>query len=148
MLILVLSAFAQDCPPGTARSLAGNCEALPPLLEDGGCKAAPKAGEPDCTPRPAEAEVFGTLDRAELAETIKGAMPSVRACRVDSSLTGRVTVRFSVSPDGRVASSGVESSTLRDPKVGACVAAEIGKLTFPKPSGGGGVMVTFPFDFR
>jgi hypothetical protein len=54
-------------------------------------------------------------------------------------------VQFFIRPDGKVASataSGVDS------EVASCVAEVIKKIEFPKPKGGGGVQVSYPFVFH
>jgi hypothetical protein len=35
-----------------------------------------------------------------------------------------------------------------DPEVSSCVAGVIKSIEFPKPKGGGGVQVNYPFTFR
>jgi hypothetical protein len=56
-----------------------------------------------------------------------------------------VKTQFFITPNGNVASS-VGSGV--DPNVASCVAAVIKAIQFPKPKGGGGVQVNYPFTFR
>jgi hypothetical protein len=61
------------------------------------------------------------------------------------SLAGTVSAQFFISPNGNVTSS--QGSGV-DPEVSACVADVIHGIEFPKPKGGGGVQVNYPFTFR
>lgn len=60
-------------------------------------------------------------------------------------LTGREIVRFTIAATGRVIDSFVESSTLNSPSVERCIADAVRGWEFPKPTGGGIVIVTYPF---
>ena len=39
----------------------------------------------------------------------------------------------------------VQESTMKDPAVGSCIAQAVKRWTFPKPEGGGSVIVSYPF---
>jgi hypothetical protein len=54
-------------------------------------------------------------------------------------------VQFFITPNGNVTGS-VGSGF--DGKVSTCVAEVVGRIEFPKPRGGGGVQVNYPFNFR
>jgi hypothetical protein len=56
-----------------------------------------------------------------------------------------VTTQFFIQPDGKVASSAGSGVSAR---VASCVAGVIKNIEFPKPKGGGGVQVNYPFTFR
>jgi hypothetical protein len=58
------------------------------------------------------------------------------------ALAGTVQVQFFIKPDGTVASAAASGV---DPAVASCVADVIKSLAFPKPNGGGGVQVNYPF---
>ncbi len=64
---------------------------------------------------------------------------------VKPTLAGTVTVKFFITPAGSV--TNVSASGL-DPDVASCVAKFVSDIKFPKPKGGGGVQVTYPFSFR
>ena len=49
---------------------------------------------------------------------------------------------------GRVAAANTQSSTLGDPAVESCVVAAAGRWLFPRVSGGGLVVVSYPFVFK
>ena len=67
---------------------------------------------------------------------------SVRRADVDATVG---LVRFAIAPAGQVLSAVVESSTLGNPRVELCTAQAVRRWEFPKPTGGGMVMVSYPF---
>ena len=92
----------------------------------------------------------GDLDKQDIRAVIRGAKDKIQACyekalQTSPNLKGTVQAQFFIKPDGGVASvtaSGVS------PDVAVCVAGVIESLTFPKPKGGGGVQVNYPFTMR
>ena len=58
---------------------------------------------------------------------------------------GTVTVSFFITPSGSV--TGAQGSGFSQ-KVASCVAEVITGIEFPKPNGGGGVQVNYPFTFH
>lgn len=92
----------------------------------------------------------GDLDKAIIRRYIKRNLPKITYCYEKAlltkpSLAGTVTAKFFIAPNGSVASS--EASGV-DPTVASCVAQVIKGIEFPKPKGGGGVQVNYPFTFR
>jgi len=92
----------------------------------------------------------GDLDKAIIRRHVKHMRPQILACYASSSVylagtTGTVHTQFFITPDGNVASSAASGV---DPKVSTCVADVIKAIEFPKPKGGGGVQVNYPFTFR
>lgn len=77
-------------------------------------------------------------------------MRAVIACYEQHSLpdprSGRVSVRWVIAPDGRVARAEVAQDTLGAPAIERCLLAEICTWTFPAPVRGS-VTVTYPFIF-
>jgi TonB family protein len=64
----------------------------------------------------------------------------------DPKLKGGVTVSFSITPGGSVASASVASSSLGNPRVEGCLLRTFNRLKFPvadKPTGS-----RFPFVFK
>ena len=92
----------------------------------------------------------GDLDKKEIRKVIKGNADKLRACYEKAlveqpTLHGTVMTQFFIKPDGTVAianASGVDSA------VSDCIAGVVKALVFPKPNGGGGVQVNYPFTFR
>ena len=63
--------------------------------------------------------------------------------RIDAK--GRVAVQFTIGGTGKVPSAVVQETTMKDAGVGNCIAQAVRRWTFPKPEGGGSVIVTYPF---
>ncbi len=94
----------------------------------------------------------GGLDKEMIRRVIREHINEVRFCYESAlqnapDLSGRVRVEFLIQPNGSVASSSAQESTLADPTVGACVAGALRRWQFPSVSGGGVVLVHYPFDF-
>jgi hypothetical protein len=60
---------------------------------------------------------------------------------------GKIVTKFTIAGDGSVGSSSVKASTMGSAAVEQCVASKFLKMTFPKPKGGGVVVVSYPFVF-
>jgi hypothetical protein len=94
--------------------------------------------------------VQGDLDKAIIRRYIKRNIQKISYCYekqllAKPSLAGTVQAQFFISPNGNVTSS--QGSGL-DADVANCVADVIRGIEFPKPKGGGGVQVNYPFIFR
>lgn len=94
----------------------------------------------------------GALDRDIIRTVVRAHLNEVRECynarlTHDPNLEGRVAIDFVIVGDGTVGSSVVASDTLADEAVGQCVAKAVETWVFPKPRGGGNVIVTYPFNF-
>ncbi|MBA3502594.1 MAG: AgmX/PglI C-terminal domain-containing protein [Myxococcota bacterium] len=93
---------------------------------------------------------MGDLDKALIRKFVKSSVHKMEACYTkalanDPSLAGTVNVTFFILPTGKVASS---TASGVDPELSNCVAGVIKAIEFPKPKGGGGVQVNYPFTFR
>lgn len=94
--------------------------------------------------------VQGDLDKAIIRRYIRRNIQKISYCYekqllAKPNLSGTVTAQFFISPNGNVTSS--QGSGL-DPDVANCVADVVRGIEFPKPKGGGGVQVNYPFIFR
>jgi len=92
----------------------------------------------------------GDLDKAIIRRYIKRNIQKIQYCYekellAKSNLAGTVSTQFFITPNGNVASS---TGSGVDPEVANCVANVIRGIEFPKPKGGGGVQVNYPFTFR
>jgi len=92
----------------------------------------------------------GALDREIIRRVVRGHINEVRHCYNqglvrDPNLAGRVAIQFSIAATGSVPVAVVESSSLKDLNVANCVAKAVKRWRFPKPEGGGTVLVTYPF---
>jgi hypothetical protein len=92
----------------------------------------------------------GDLDKAIIRRYIKRNIQKITYCYekqllASPGLEGTVNTQFFISPNGTVTTanaSGVNG------EVASCVASVIKGIEFPKPKGGGGVQVNYPFNFR
>jgi TonB family protein len=99
--------------------------------------------------------VRGTLDK-EIIRRVIGKVQNIGGVRFcydrglaqKPELQGRVIVRFTIAPSGEVIDSVVASSTLGDPSTEQCIADKVLSFEFPKPAGGGKVVVSYPFNLR
>jgi len=92
----------------------------------------------------------GDLDKAVIRRVVKSSKSKITACyaaalATNPDLSGTVQTQFFINPDGKVSAI---ASTGVDPSVSDCVAGVVKALTFPKPKGGGGVQVNYPFTMR
>ena len=92
----------------------------------------------------------GDLDKAIIRRYIRRNLQKIQYCYekellAKSNLAGTVSTNFFITANGNVSSS---SGTGVDPEVANCVANVIRGIEFPKPKGGGGVQVNYPFTFR
>jgi hypothetical protein len=92
----------------------------------------------------------GSLDKAIIRRYIKRNIQKIQYCYekellAKPDLAGTVKAEFFITPDGYVDSS---TASGMDDEVASCVAQVIQVIEFPKPKGGGGVQVNYPFIFR
>jgi hypothetical protein len=102
------------------------------------------------TVRQAKAEVQGALDKDIIRRIVRAHINEVRYCynqalARDPNAKGRVAVQFTIGGTGKVPSAVVQETTMKDAGVGNCIAQAVRRWTFPKPEGGGSVIVTYPF---
>ena len=95
----------------------------------------------------------GSLDKEVIRQVIRGHIHEVKDCYergmvTNPELSGRVSIQFTVSGTGQVIASVVQSSDLKSPDVEQCIAQAVRRWRFPKPEGGGIVIVTYPFLLR
>lgn len=99
------------------------------------------------------ATVSGGLDREVIRRVILSHRAQIRYCyekqlAVSPSLAGKLMVEFVIGADGRVTTSRVAEDSLADAEVGRCIVSRVKGWSFPKPEGGGVVVVTYPFLFK
>jgi TonB family protein len=100
--------------------------------------------------RQAKADVKGALDKDIIRRIVRAHINEVRYCynqglARDPMLKGRVSIEFTIGVSGKVSVASVADSTLGDADVDKCIALAVKRWTFPKPTGGGVVVVTYPF---
>lgn len=63
----------------------------------------------------------------------------------EPTLSGRLMVQFTIAASGQVIESVLQRSTMANPAVERCTVAAVRRWQFPKPIGGGIVIVSYPF---
>jgi hypothetical protein len=107
--------------------------------------------QPSPHPDSGGGEVKGALDKDIIRRMVRAHINEVRSCYNDGllkdpALTGRVAIEFVIKGDGSVGSAVVVEDNLADAQVGQCIAKAVQTWRFPKPLGGGNVIVTYPFN--
>jgi TonB family protein len=65
-----------------------------------------------------------------------------------ANLAGRISVQFTISATGQVITSVLQSSTMGNVRVESCLTQAVRRWEFPAPTGGGLVIVSYPFNFQ
>ena len=109
-----------------------------------------RARAPDVIP--GQANVRGSLDKEIIRRIIRRHINEVKYCyetelTKKADLSGRVSVQFTIAATGQVIASVLQSSTMGSIRVENCVVQAVRRWEFPKPMGGGIVIVSYPFNF-
>jgi TonB family protein len=101
---------------------------------------------------PGQANVRGSLDKEIIRRIIRRHINEVKYCYEQEltrkpELGGRVAVQFTIAANGQVVASVLQNSTMGNTRVESCVVQAVRRWEFPKPLGGGIVIVTYPFNF-
>ena len=96
------------------------------------------------------AVVRGSLDKELIRRVIKRHISQIRYCyerqlQVTPGLNGKVRIEWVITAQGRVRSTKVMESTMGNVQVERCMMRKIRTWLFPKPKGGGIVIVTYPW---
>jgi hypothetical protein len=97
--------------------------------------------------------VIGTLPPEVIQRVVRQSFGRFRLCyedglRANPKLEGKVAVHFVIEKDGAVSGASlVQGTDLADKNVASCVSRAFTTLVFPKPDGGGKVIVTYPIKF-
>lgn len=114
---------------------------------DGALLGSPLSPAPATAPSTAQ----GGLSRGEIHTVVQNALPAIQKCYetalLKSSVRGKVVTRWTIGGTGDVVHAEIKESELKDSETEGCILAIIQKLRFPKPKGGGNVLVTHPFVF-
>jgi metallo-beta-lactamase class B len=99
---------------------------------------------------PGTATATGSLPKEALRAVIQNHIGDIRDCYerelgADPAQFGEVKVQFTIAATGQVIASVVQKSTLGNPRVETCAVKAVRGWQFPKPVGGGIVVVSYPF---
>lgn len=94
----------------------------------------------------------GFCSRGDISKNVRMRAGAIRACyerqlQIKPSLSGKVTIRWTIHLDGSVKAAAVAGSTLRSPAVENCILRAIRRIRFKKPEGGI-CIVKWPFVFN
>jgi len=103
---------------------------------------APDGGAPNA--------VRGSLDKEIIRRIIRRHINEVKFCYEQEltkkpQLGGRIMVQFTIAASGQVIASVLQNSTMGNAKVENCTVQAVRRWEFPKPLGGGIVIVSYPF---
>lgn len=127
------------------------------LLQDDGLHARALAWTAKVPEAPTSAEPrvgSGSLPKEAIVNTIRADLKALRLCyerelMKTPTLEGKLVVKFLIGADGKVHSADDASDEpFPSAKVTACVLARFKAMKFPKPNGGGEVIVKYPFIFK
>ena len=115
--------------------------------------SASTARSPGLVTRPRSPVVRGVMDKEVIRRIIRRHTSQVQRCyqkglRQKPDLKGRVVVEFTIAKTGHVVQSSIKQSTLGHTGVEQCIARAARGWIFPKPLGGGIVIVAYPFVLR
>lgn len=93
------------------------------------------------------------LTKDEVGRVIHKHMNEIRYCYESAilktpELQGKLSVRFTINPKGRVKSARAAESTLGSPSLDQCILRKLVTWPFPQPKGGVNVTVSYPFIFK
>jgi len=94
----------------------------------------------------------GSLDKELIRKVIHANRGMVRGCYESAlkdapKLSGKVFIKFTISPTGEVSTAEVGNDEVHDASLSKCLVTSVKSWKFPEPKGGGVVIVTYPFVF-
>jgi TonB family protein len=96
--------------------------------------------------------VDGQLDPNIVVREVRARMSAIKACydralKRNPNLSGKVVIRWTITPAGTVSGVDVDQDSMGDSDVTSCIKSLVARWRFPAPSGGA-VEVSFPFVFQ
>lgn len=113
-----------------------------------GSLGARRVRTPDVVP--GGAAVRGALDKEIVRRIVRRHLNELRYCyerdvASHGGETGRILLRFTISPSGQVVSAEQERFSTVDPSVARCFEGAVRRWEFPQTTGGGSAIVSCPF---
>ena len=98
-------------------------------------------------------EIIGLLSPEAIRRVVLRNIGQVNHCyeqglAINSTLTGRIIVRFVIGGTGGVMGVSITESTLSIPSVSECISNATRRWQFPPPDGAGVVTVNYPFTLQ
>lgn len=98
----------------------------------------------------AATEVRGTIDKAEIQRVVRAHLNDVKRCyelglQRRPDLEGKVVLKFTIGKTGTVVAATVALTTLNERQVEQCIVSAAMRWTFPKPTGEGLAVISYPF---
>jgi hypothetical protein len=97
--------------------------------------------------------VLGSLDKEIIRRIVQEHASQIRYC-YERELTrtpgifGKIKMKWIISGEGKVTQAQTEETQMHNANVENCLATKIRTWVFPKPKGGGIVIVSYPFVFK
>jgi pSer/pThr/pTyr-binding forkhead associated (FHA) protein len=97
--------------------------------------------------------ILGSLDPEIIRRIVREHAGQIRYC-YESELTrtpgifGKIVMKWIINGEGRVMQAQVAETQMKNANVENCLATKIKTWSFPKPKGGGMVVVNYPFVFK
>lgn len=152
-----LGAPRPDAPVRLVVDEAVAMRALLPVVK--ACRSAGHAltftgrtGEPAPAPPVADLVTRGSLKKELITAVINANRGMVRYCyetllKKQPDAAGKVKVKFTIAATGQVTTATVEENSVGSTELAQCLTKVVKMWTFPKPAGGGVVIVNYPFVF-
>lgn len=97
--------------------------------------------------------ILGSLDKEIIRRIVQEHASQIRYC-YEKELTrtpgiyGKIKMKWVINGEGKVTQSQTEETQMKNANVENCLATKIKTWVFPKPKGGGIVIVSYPFVFK
>jgi TonB family protein len=94
------------------------------------------------------------LSKASIGKVIKQHWNEVKSCferelnKDPKCLHGTIVLKFAINEAGKVSQASVSETTMNNRKVEDCIVQRALQWTFPAPTGGRAVQVTYPWTFN
>jgi sterol desaturase/sphingolipid hydroxylase (fatty acid hydroxylase superfamily) len=101
----------------------------------------------------AQPVVMGSLSKEHIQRVISAYRGQIRDCyetelAADAGTpSGKIVVKFAIAATGEVSEANEVQSTVGLPRMEGCVRGIVTRMKFPKPAGGGIVIVNYPWTF-
>ena len=97
--------------------------------------------------------ITGSLDKEIIRRIVREHQGEIRYCYTreltrNTGLGGKIIMKWVISGSGKVVKASVAENQMGSNAVGSCLASRIKRWRFPKPKGGGIVVVSYPFVFK